>query len=69
MRGQVVKAFCTLREGFSPDEQLKSEVMAHVKGVIAPFKAPRRLEFVTELPKTQSGKIKRRLLRDQEQRS
>lgn len=63
MKGNVVKGFVTLREGFAPSDELAAEIVLHVKGTIAPFKAPRQLEFVAELPKTQSGKIRRRVLR------
>jgi acyl-coenzyme A synthetase/AMP-(fatty) acid ligase len=63
LRGNVVKGVCTLREGFAPGPALEQELIAHVKARLAPFKAPRRVEFVAQLPKTESGKIKRRLLR------
>jgi len=63
MKGQVVKGFCTLREGFAASDELAAEIRAHVKSRLAPFKAPRKIEFVDALPKTQSGKIKRRVLR------
>ena len=66
LRGQVVKGFVTLRTGHVGGEQLEREIIAHVKARIAPFKAPRRLEFVAELPKTQSGKVKRAMLRERE---
>lgn len=65
-KGNVVKAFVTLRQGFVGDPDLAAELEAHVKDRLAPFKAPKRIEFVSELPKTQSGKIKRRVLRDAE---
>lgn len=67
MRGQVVKGFVTLRPGIEAGEQLERELIEHVRDALAPFKAPRRIEVVDALPKTQSGKIKRRLLRDREQ--
>lgn len=63
MRGNVVKAFVTLREGFAPGDALAAELTAHVKARLAPFKAPRIVEFVDALPKTQSGKIRRKALR------
>jgi acyl-coenzyme A synthetase/AMP-(fatty) acid ligase len=63
MRGNVVKAFVVLRPGQTATAE---EIQAHVKNAIAPFKYPRKIEFVDELPKTQSGKIKRRILRQRE---
>ncbi len=66
LRGRIVKGFVTLREGFAPSDDLAAEVVAHVKRTLAPFKAPRALEFVAELPKTQSGKIRRKALREDE---
>jgi acetyl-CoA synthetase len=68
-RGAVVKAFVTLRAGVSGDEALSREIERFVKEKLAPFKVPKRIAFVAELPKTQSGKIKRRMLRDAERRS
>ncbi len=59
MRGEVVKATVVLAKGFEPSEELKKELQNHVKSVTAPYKYPRVIEFVTELPKTSSGKIKR----------
>jgi acyl-coenzyme A synthetase/AMP-(fatty) acid ligase len=58
-----VKAFIVLREGHSPSDSLAEQIQEHVKRSIAPYKYPRRIEFVTALPKTASGKIKRRELR------
>jgi acyl-coenzyme A synthetase/AMP-(fatty) acid ligase len=66
MRGLVVKAFIVLREGFSPCEALAAQIQEFVKSQMAPFKYPRKVEFVTSLPKTPSGKIRRRELRDKE---
>ena len=62
-RGQVVKATVVLARGFSPSEELKRELQNHVKRVTAPYKYPRIVEFVAELPKTVSGKIQRNLIR------
>ncbi|HHT77602.1 MAG TPA: AMP-binding protein [Clostridiaceae bacterium] len=59
IRGQVVKATIVLAPGYEPTEDLKHELQAHVKHVTAPYKYPRIIEFVTELPKTISGKIRR----------
>jgi acetyl-CoA synthetase len=63
MRGQVVKASIVLARGFSPSEELVHELQNHVKHVTAPYKYPRIVEFVPELPKTISGKIKRNVIR------
>jgi acetyl-CoA synthetase len=66
VRGRVVKAFIVLREGHSPSDSLAEQIQEHVKRAIAPYKYPRRIEFVTALPKTTSGKIKRCELRELE---
>ena len=63
MRGQVVKATIVLAKGFSPSPELVKELQNHVKRVTAPYKYPRIIEFVSELPKTISGKIQRNLIR------
>ncbi|HHW70930.1 MAG TPA: AMP-binding protein [Clostridiales bacterium] len=59
IRGQVVKATIVLSKGYKPSEELKKELQDHVKKVTAPYKYPRIIEFVDELPKTISGKIRR----------
>ena len=64
IRGQVVKATIVLTKGHSPSEELKKEIQNHVKKVTAPYKYPRIVEFVSELPKTTSGKIKRASIRE-----
>ena len=66
VRGLVVKAFVVLRPEFAPGEGLAAEIQEHVKRTIAPYKYPRKIEFVAALPKTPSGKIKRRELRNRE---
>ena len=66
VRGSVVKAFIVLRPGIIPSDTLCAELQDWVKQNAAPYKYPRKVEFVTELPKTPSGKIKRRLLRAKE---
>ena len=58
-RGQIVKATVVLAKGFEPSEELKHALQNHVKSVTAPYKYPRVVEFVKELPKTISGKIRR----------
>ena len=62
-RGQVVKAFVVLREGHEGGPALAAELQEHVKAVTAPYKYPRAIEFVSSLPKTASGKIRRAELR------
>ena len=59
VRGQVVKATVILAKGYEPSEELKKELQDHVKHTTAPYKYPRIVEFVEELPKTISGKIRR----------
>ena len=59
IRGEVVKAFIILKPGYQPSKGLVKEIQDHVKKVTAPFKYPRKIEFVDSLPKTISGKIKR----------
>ncbi|GHU71468.1 acetyl-CoA synthetase [Clostridia bacterium] len=63
LRGQVVKATIRLKPGFTASEELKVELQEHVKRVTAPYKYPRIIDFVDELPKTISGKIRRVALR------
>jgi medium-chain acyl-CoA synthetase len=65
-RGEVVKAFVILVPGYEAGEDLLKELQDHVKKVTAPYKYPRKIEFVTELPKTISGKIRRIELRNAE---
>ena len=66
IRGVIVKAFVVLKEGWVPSETLVKELQTHVKKTTAPYKYPRAVEFVSELPKTISGKIRRVELRRQE---
>ncbi len=63
-RGQVVKASVILARGYEPSDKLTKDLQNHVKRVTAPYKYPRIIEFVKELPKTVSGKIKRVQLRE-----
>ncbi len=60
IRGQVVKATVILAKGYTPSDELTKEIQEHVKHVTAPYKYPRIIEYVSELPKTISGKIKRK---------
>ncbi|MBM4129227.1 MAG: AMP-binding protein, partial [Nitrospira sp.] len=66
IRGEVVKAFILLTEGYRPTDALVEELKEFVKKQTAPYKYPRRIEFIDELPMTISGKIKRRELRMKE---
>jgi acetyl-CoA synthetase len=65
-RGQVVKATIVLAKGYQPSEDLKKELLEHTKKVTAAYKCPRIIEFVTSLPKTISGKIRRVEIRESE---
>jgi acetyl-CoA synthetase len=67
MRGQVVKASVVLTRGFTPSDELVRELQNHVKRVTAPYKYPRIVEFVPELPKTISGKIRRNVIRSNDE--
>jgi benzoate-CoA ligase len=60
------KAFVVLRAGYAPSAALRDDLQAFVKGRLAPYKYPRWLEFVEDLPKTATGKIRRHVLRDRE---
>ena len=66
IRGNVVKAFIILAEGYEPSDSLIKDIQDFVKNKTAPYKYPREIEFVKELPKTISGKIKRAVLRRRE---
>jgi 2-aminobenzoate-CoA ligase len=62
-RGSIVKAWVVVRAGHEPDESLKKELQEFVKAEIAPYKYPRRIEFVASLPRTETGKLQRFRLR------
>ncbi len=66
MRGVIVKAFVILLDKAKASDNLIKNIQEHTKMVAAPYKYPREIEFVDELPKTQSGKIKRKQLRELE---
>ncbi|SEA16734.1 acetyl-CoA synthetase [Thalassobacillus cyri] len=66
VRGNIVKAYIVLKEDVDGDESLTKELQDHVKELTAPYKYPRKIEFITELPKTTSGKIRRVELRQKE---
>jgi acetyl-CoA synthetase/medium-chain acyl-CoA synthetase len=66
IRGEVVKAFIVLTKGHEPSDALAKELQQYVKDRTAPYKYPRRVEFVDDLPKTVSGKIRRKELKMRE---
>ncbi len=66
IRGVVVKATIVLAKGYTPSEELKKELQDYTKKNTAPYKYPRIVEFVDELPKTISGKIRRVQIRDED---
>lgn len=63
VRGEIIKAFISLREGFEPSDRLIEEIRQFVKNGLAAHAAPREIEFRDKLPKTRSGKIMRRVLK------
>jgi acetyl-CoA synthetase/medium-chain acyl-CoA synthetase len=66
LRGQIVKAFVVLRPGIATGQDLTTELQTHCKSLVAAYKYPREIEFVSELPKTTSGKTRRVELRRSE---
>ena len=62
-RGMVVKAYVVVMPGIAADAALTTELQDHVKREIAPYKYPRAIEYVAQLPKTQTGKLQRFALR------
>jgi acyl-coenzyme A synthetase/AMP-(fatty) acid ligase len=66
VRGRVVKAFLVLRASVEPNEALKADIQEFAKAQMAGYKYPRKIEFMAALPKTASGKIKRKELRNRE---
>jgi acetyl-CoA synthetase len=66
-RGTVIKATVVLAKNWTANEELKRELQFHVKTISTPYKYPRIIEFVTELPKTISGKIRRRHIREKDE--
>ncbi|MCY7487098.1 acetate--CoA ligase [Paenibacillus alvei] len=63
MRGEIIKAFISLREGYTPSEELKADIAKFVKEGLSAHASPREIEFKDKLPKTRSGKIMRRVLK------
>ena len=62
-RGQIVKAYVVLRPGYAGDQAATKVLQEYVKATIAPYKYPRAIEYVTALPRTQTGKLQRFELR------
>jgi acyl-coenzyme A synthetase/AMP-(fatty) acid ligase len=69
LRGEIVKAFVILANGFDGSEELKRQLQEYVQSRTAPYKYPREIEFVAELPRTASGKIRRVELRAREKKA
>jgi acetyl-CoA synthetase len=65
-RGNVVKAFVVLTGGYQPSDELAEEIKAYVRDHLSAYAYPRRIEFVSDLPKTLTGKIRRIELRQRE---
>lgn len=66
IRGQIVKATIILQKGYEPSDELIKDIQNHVKRVTAPYKYPRLIEFVDEIPETISGKIRRVEIRNKD---
>jgi 2-aminobenzoate-CoA ligase len=66
-RGMIVKAYVVAAPGVEPDEALVTALQDHVKRAIAPYKYPRAIEFIAQLPKTETGKLRRFALREMAQ--
>ena len=63
---EVVKAFITLKPGFTPDQDLELDIMNFIRKKLSPLAMPQEIEFLECIPKTRSGKIMRRLLHAKE---
>jgi len=66
VKGHIVKAFVVLADGFEPSDELVREIQTHVRGRLSAYAYPRKIEFVPDLPKTLTGKIRRIELRERE---
>ncbi len=66
VRGEIIKAIVVLAPGYAASDRLAAEIQEFVKAKTAPYKYPREIEFMSELPKTVSGKVKRAVLRNRE---
>ena len=63
IKGTGIYAYVTLNDGVEPSDDLKKELVVHVRKVVGPIATPDKMQFATGLPKTRSGKIMRRILR------
>jgi len=63
VKGEGIYVYVTLKDGFSPSEELKTELVNHIRKEIGPIAKPDKMQFTPGLPKTRSGKIMRRILR------
>lgn len=68
MRGQIVKASIVLQPGYEPSDKLTKDIQNHVKNVTAPYKYPRMVEYVDDIPETISGKTRRVEIRENDQK-
>jgi len=64
-RGMIVKAYCVLKPGHTPDPAMVEALQSHVKATLAPYKYPREITFLPKLPRTETGKLQRFVLRQQ----
>jgi acetyl-CoA synthetase len=63
VKGEVPVAFVVLRSGYTPSEELRQQLVQHIRSTIGPIATPEAIVIVNKLPKTRSGKIMRRLLK------
>ena len=63
----IVKAYCVLKPGHTGDDALVQALQEHVKAILAPYKYPREIEFLDKLPRTETGKLQRYVLRQRAQ--
>jgi acetyl-CoA synthetase len=63
LKGNIIYAYCILRQGFEPSANLEEALKQHIREEIGPIVVPAHIEFVKSLPKTRSGKIMRRVLK------
>ena len=68
LRGEIVKAFIVLADGFKASRALEEEIQSTVRTSLAPYEYPREIEFVNDLPLTPTGKVRRVELRERERR-
>ena len=69
IRGQAIKASIVLTEGTEATEALKKEIMKYLRNALASYKRPKTIEFVTSLPKTSSGKVRRAEIKEKDWKS